>query len=462
MKVARWRISLGIAAAAVGAAAFALQDSPAPSDLLVYTEVSPPPDGSEPDWRFPASSRLVALDLADPDAAPVILTPDFAAARAPDVHFDGRRIVFAGRREDGGPWQVWETDLDRREPRLLVPSCERCTDPVYRPDDGIVFVAPTDASTPALFTVGPGEREPRRITYHPVPDAAPTLVSDGRIVMVTGGPSGEPATDYHALRHDGTGAQRMYVAPDGATLPGRAHEAPGRELVFVERAAGGGETIVAVSEAYPSTSRREIPLPPQTRARSVFPAADGSLIAALRPEGSPVFALWRLPAGGGAGEPLPTSDPGRHAVEPVIATPHHRPLSFVSALDPSATSGTFFGFDARLTGLGAIDSAAVTLRVRTPAGVLGEVPLAGDGSFHVELPSNTPLQLETLDRAGRVVRGPSAWIWVGPGEITGCVGCHEDRALTPENRLPVAAAQPAVPLLPARGATPAVANEEDR
>jgi hypothetical protein len=462
MKAGPGRIALGIAALAAGAAALALQDAPVPDDLLVYTQVSVPSGGAAPDWRFPASSRIVALDLSNPDAGPIVLTPDFEAARAPDVHFDGRRIVFAGQREAGGPWQIWEMDLDRRDPRLLVSSCQQCTDPVYRPDDGVVFVAPgDDPSTLALYTVEPDGGQPRRITYHPLSDAAPTLISDGRIVVATGeGSTDGSATDYYALRHDGTGAELLYGASDGAALLGRAHEASGRELVFVERTpGGGGETIVSVSEAYPSTSRRELPVPSQSRVRSVFPMADGSLIAALQPEGSPVFGLWQLARGGGPGERLPGAEPHRHAVEPVRATRRDRPLGFVSALDPSAGSGSFFGMDARLSGLGSIDSAAAVLKVRTPAGDLGEVPLAPDGSFHIELPANTPLQLETLDRNGRVVRGPSAWIWVRPGELRGCVGCHEDRALTPENRLPAAAGEPALPLLVVPGPRAAVAAE---
>ncbi len=117
--------------------------------------------------------------------------------------------------------------------------------------------------------------------------------------------------------------------------------------------------------------------------------------------------------------------------------------------------------DARLTGLASVDTGAAVLRVRSTAGELGEVPLAVDGSFHVELPANTPLQLETRDGDGRLVRGPSAWIWVRPGELRGCVGCHESRVLAPENRLPVAAARPAVPLTGVAGSGPA-AGEADR
>jgi hypothetical protein len=37
-----------------------------------------------------------------------------------------------------------------------------------------------------------------------------------------------------------------------------------------------------------------------------------------------------------------------------------------------------------------------------------------------------------------VVRGQQSWVWGRPGEEHGCVGCHEDLAVAPENRWPLA------------------------
>ena len=439
-------IGAGLALAAAATLAF-LRAPAAPVDRLVFTEVAATAGSGEPDWRFPRRSRIVVVEPAAAGAEPVVLTPEFAAARAPDVSFDGRRVVFAGQRDPDGPWQIWEIDLGRSKARLRVPSCTRCTDPVYRADDGIVFAAPArDAdSSLALYTVAPGQAEPERITFHPASDAALGLLSDGRVIVAVAESADAPATEYWAMRHNGTGAELMYRSPAGSTLPGRVHER-GRELVFVERPASGSPRVVSISEAYPSSSRSEI-LPAAGAIRSVFPAPDGSLLAALRPDDSAAYEVWRLGRDGSPGKRVAVAEAGYQAVEPVLATPRPRPLGFVSALDPAAATGTFFGLNARLTGHGAVDSAAATLRVRTPDGDLGDVPLAEDGSFHVQLPSNTPLRLETVDREGRVVDGPSAWIWARPGELSGCVGCHEDRGLVPENRVPMAAILPATPLV---------------
>ncbi|MFW6205623.1 MAG: hypothetical protein ACOC5I_00155, partial [Gemmatimonadota bacterium] len=234
-----------------------------------------------------------------------------------------------------------------------------------------------------------------------------------------------------------------YRPPDGGILQGPAHEIAHRELVFVERAGTDGTTrVVSVSQAYPATSRRVL-FTTDGQVRSVFPM-DTSLVVSFRRAGGAAYGLWRL--GGGELQPLLASDSGHHAVEPVVAAPRARPLGFVSATDPNTPNGTLYGTDARLTGLGARDSTAAVLRVHTPTGELGTVPLAADGSFHVDLPADTPLRFETLDSLGRTVRGPSAWVWVRPGELRGCVGCHESRALAPDNRMPIAATRPATRL----------------
>jgi hypothetical protein len=80
-----------------------------------------------------------------------------------------------------------------------------------------------------------------------------------------------------------------------------------------------------------------------------------------------------------------------------------------------------------------------------PRRVLGEVDVAADGSFHLEVPANTAIELQTLDADGMALRS-CGWIWAKNHEPRGCIGCHEDGELTPENRFVDAMAQPGVSL----------------
>jgi hypothetical protein len=64
--------------------------------------------------------------------------------------------------------------------------------------------------------------------------------------------------------------------------------------------------------------------------------------------------------------------------------------------------------------------------------ILGEIPVERDGSFNIEVPSNTPIELQVLDGNGMALRS-CGWIWVKDHARQGCIGCHEDPELTPEN-----------------------------
>lgn len=66
----------------------------------------------------------------------------------------------------------------------------------------------------------------------------------------------------------------------------------------------------------------------------------------------------------------------------------------------------------------------------THARVLGTVPLAADGSFHIEVPADRLLQLQILDSDRRVLGNQLFWMYARPGETRSCVGCHENRDKT--------------------------------
>lgn len=90
----------------------------------------------------------------------------------------------------------------------------------------------------------------------------------------------------------------------------------------------------------------------------------------------------------------------------------------------------------------------------TLARVLGTVPLAADGSFHVEVPSDRLIHVQVLDSDRRVVGNQQIWMYTRPGETRSCVGCHEkpDTAppLKPTGFVSTAQISP-IPCLPTGG-----------
>jgi cytochrome c553 len=59
--------------------------------------------------------------------------------------------------------------------------------------------------------------------------------------------------------------------------------------------------------------------------------------------------------------------------------------------------------------------------------VLGTVPVEEDGSVNFTVPADTFLYFQLLDEQGRMIQTMRSGIIIRPGEINGCVGCHEDR-----------------------------------
>jgi hypothetical protein len=89
--------------------------------------------------------------------------------------------------------------------------------------------------------------------------------------------------------------------------------------------------------------------------------------------------------------------------------------------------------DGPASGAGAEPSAADGLPALAQRRFLGETEIQADGSLQLTVPANTPIELQTLDEHGLALR-TCGWIWAKNVEARGCIGCHEDGELTPENR----------------------------
>ena len=76
-------------------------------------------------------------------------------------------------------------------------------------------------------------------------------------------------------------------------------------------------------------------------------------------------------------------------------------------------------------------------------GVLGVVPVEADGSAYFEAPPNRMLFFQALDGEFREVRRMTNYVNLQPGEVRGCVGCHESpQEAAVVNRLSTALSQP--------------------
>ncbi len=78
--------------------------------------------------------------------------------------------------------------------------------------------------------------------------------------------------------------------------------------------------------------------------------------------------------------------------------------------------------------------------------VLGVVPIEEDGSANFEAPSGLFVYFQLLDKDMKMIQSMRSGVSLMPGEVNGCIGCHEDRINIPPAMptLPIALKKPAI------------------
>jgi hypothetical protein len=252
------------------------------------------------------------------------------------------------------------------------------------------------------------------------------------------------------LRLDGTALATLRCDHQHPAIRSQAQELDDGAVVFVKSSLGsrslGGDLAWIPRGALHDSLLTSLPIP----SSSPQPiGADKLLVARESPTGSPTgrkLTLYTFDAGVGRSLTPIYTNPRLSSVEAVPVAARETPRWYWSTLNPTLQRGYFICLNSYLAeGVphGRIAAKLTRVRVLTldaatqRESLLGEAPMEEDGSFYIAMPSDKPVRFEVLDAAGRVVRAQRSWIWSRSGEEHGCVGCHEDRAVAPENRWPL-------------------------
>jgi hypothetical protein len=121
----------------------------------------------------------------------------------------------------------------------------------------------------------------------------------------------------------------------------------------------------------------------------------------------------------------------------------------------NARGGQRYGEDHRYGGPGADLKNLINW---TPVRILGDVAVERDGSACFRVPADTAVYFQLLDEHRMELRRMRSFISFQPGELRGCVGCHETRAVAPPSPQPPHAVplarEPSDPLPPPWGQRP--------
>lgn len=393
-------------------------------------------------------AQIVAVNPDKPEGSEVILTTDFYSACSPEISYDAKQMLFVAQRNEHESWQVWEMDLKNGTSKQITDFGESCSGPAYLPAGRLVFSRQIPGrgaeSACALFTMNLDGSNISRITFQPHSDYPAGILRDGRILMLSK-QLYPKAGDimYLAMRPNGTKAELFYKGMDNSIPHSHAYETTDGLVYFIEWEQGRGEKgeIVSVHQNRPLFSKviytSEIP----GSFYALFPMPSGELLVSYRPTDTGSIALYNFCMKDKSLESI-YNHSEYHVLEPVLVEAYSRPRNLPDEVDPRKSTGLLFCQDINVT-VTQHDNNLLFLSKATKIEVLGMdksfgiVPVEEDGSVYLKVIADTPVRFQTLDENGQIVYGPSAWIWLRPSERRGCVGCHEDHELVPENFVPL-------------------------
>lgn len=361
-----------------------------------------------------------------------VLSQGFFAAADPDVSWDGKRLLFAGKKTAGEPWQIFEMTLATGAVRQITRGSTDCRQPAYQ--SRIFSLDISDPWPQAAFVCGGALHTAKldgtllqRITFTPWQDSNPAMLPDGMMVFAS---AQGARTQLMAVNLDGTDYSLFLpgerLREPAATLDGK--------LVFVE----GNGKLAAVDLVRPLKTRRALTSPADGVFSTPSALPGGRLLVSWRPDEKSPAGLYRFHPANKTKVPIYVK-PGASATQAKAVLPRPEPDGRGSVVIEDAGWSRLYCLSVFTTDQPDRIRPGGQWRLRVFTGSpssplkIGDLRIEDDGSFHLEAPPNTPLKLELVNGAGQVVRA-SSWMYARPKENRGCIGCHEDPELTPENR----------------------------
>ncbi len=390
-------------------------------------------------------AQIIAINVDEPDGSEIILTADFYSACSPDISYDAKFMLFTAQQNKNDSWQIWEMNLEKGTSKKITDFDESCYGPAYLPANRLAFSKQMPevgtGSVHALYTMNLDGTNISQITFQPHFDYISTVLKEGRLLMLTKQlfpESGEMM--YMAMRPNGTKAELFYKGEESTVIGSQSCETEDGLVYFIERENGDAENgdLISVNHSRPLFTKVNYSSEIAGSFYSVLPLPLGKMVVSYRASKSESVGLFSFSAEDKLlGEPI-YSNPDYCVIEPVLVKAFVRPRDLPDDVNMEKSTGLILCQDinvvAHQIGTDFSDVAKATkIELLGIDKSLGTVSVEEDGSVYLKVVADTPIRFQTLDENDNIINGPSAWTWIRPFERRGCVGCHEDPELTPNN-----------------------------
>jgi mono/diheme cytochrome c family protein len=439
---------------------------------------------------YQPGGRLCKLDLVSGVVTNLIDDPQ-GGIRDPVLNADATRILFAWRKGKDPYYHLHDCRLDGSDVRQLTDGPWDDFEPSHLPDGGIVFVSSrckrwvncwlTQVAT--LHRCDADGRHIELLSANLEQDNTPWPLPDGRILYQRWEYIDRSQVHYHHLwttNPDGTNQMVYYGNQTPGIVMIDAKPIPGADQVVsifspdhgqLEHA---GRVVTLSPRLGPDDKAAAHVLSPAANFRDPWPLASDAFVVARtheilamdgKGETAALFTLSEADrqAGFWVHEPRPvlpralgkvisshtdqTKATGKlilsnilegrnmQGVKPgeirklLVLEPLPKPINYTGGMDPLTYGGSF-----------------------TLERVVGTVPVEADGSAYLELPARRSFFFVALDANDLAVKRMQSFLTVQPGEVTSCIGCHEQRSQTSLAPLNLKALQrPPSPITPVPG-----------
>lgn len=434
---------------------------------------------------------LRRLNLRTSEVTTLLDDPD-GGVRDPQVHYDGRKVLFSYRRGGSDYYHLYEINIDGTGLRRLTDGPFDDIEPTYMPDGSIVFCSSRcnrwvlcwKVPVAILYRCDADGGNIEMLSSNAVTENTPAVLPDGRILYTRWEYVERSQLAYHHLwtvNPDGTGQMTFYGNMHPTGMHHNVRERVGREVRYDNvpgdvamlgaKPIPGTRKVIAIFS--PGHGRREhagfvTVVDPrrgpdhQPSARRIHPggdwrdpypvAADRFLVARanelhLMDIDGNTQLLYRLPG----------DRPEMMLHEPWPVRPRPRERLVATRSDASQATGHLLLADVtrgrNMEGVEPGEIKKLLVLEQLPAAfhnspgfdgislwgtfslhrILGTVPVEPDGSAFFEVPAMRSLFFVALDEHDLAVKKMQSFVTVQPGETTSCVGCHEPRTMAPAN-----------------------------
>ncbi len=415
--------------------------------------------------------KLCKLNIRTKQVATLIDDPK-GGVRDPQVSYDGKKILFAYRKDDTENYHLHEMNVDGTGLKQLTDGPWDDIEPTYVPDGGIVFVSNRCkrwvncwlTQVAVLHRCDADGKNIHEISSNNEHDNTPWPMPDGRLLYTRWEYVDRSQVHYHhlwATYPDGTAQTVFYgnLHPGIAMLD--AKPIPNSDKFVVSFSPGHGQAehqgVVTVvdpkagpdAQAFAkSISKGNEYRDPWAFSETCFMAATGPRLVVMDAQGQTqdLYKLTDAEAKDGF---------WLHEPRPIIA--RQREPTIITRIKPEQPMGKMFLADVyngrNMDGVkpGEIKKLLVLESLPKPINftggmdplsyggtftlehILGTVPVEADGSALFEVPAVRSVFFVALDEHDLAVKRMQSFSTVQPGETLGCVGCHEHRIVAPKS-----------------------------